>query len=99
MYVVGIPGWDKSGEESECSPWGDDAFGVDDALPGDVGVVEARGRVGGEVLHADADLTGALGCWPVMMRESAECFLFKQCEEVKWKTHACRRAWRCGRTT
>ncbi len=70
--MVGIQGWDKRGEESECSPWGDDAFGVDDALPGDVGVVEARGRVGGEMLHADADLAGALGCRSATMRVLAE---------------------------
>lgn len=44
------------------SPRRYDALGVDDALPRDGGVVVARGGVVREMLHADADLAGALGC-------------------------------------
>lgn len=42
-------------------PWRDGSFGVDDALPWDVFVVEAGCRVCGEVFEADAYLTGAFG--------------------------------------
>jgi hypothetical protein len=42
-------------------PGGDDALGVDDPLPGDVFMVEARVWVFWEVLETDADLAGPLG--------------------------------------
>lgn len=55
-----------STEEGEpwTSPLRNDALGVDDALPGDVGVVEVVGGVrgkGGEMFEADADLSWTLG--------------------------------------
>jgi hypothetical protein len=45
-------------------PVGDEALGVDDAVPGDVRAVEAGvGVGGGEAFETGADLARALGWW------------------------------------
>lgn len=53
-------------------PRGYDALGVDDALPRHRLVVEAGGGIGGEMLHADADLPWALGWRNSGERHAAE---------------------------